>query len=134
MTRNRPRVFVALSLLFAACATAPEETDGGRAVLPPWPDADTTDEGPPPSLFPGDDAAPSRACVAGAMRECFTGPPATLGRGACRAGRQTCDYWGRWPEGCYGQGLPTSETCDGQDNDCDGQVDDEAPCGDGERC
>jgi hypothetical protein len=35
---------------------------------------------------------------------------------------------------CVGEVLPSAEVCDGFDNDCDGAVDDNAPCGDGRTC
>jgi MYXO-CTERM domain-containing protein len=57
---------------------------------------------------------------------CYSGPPATEGVGLCRGGVQTCA--GGEFGACVGQVLPTSETCDGQDEDCDGVVD-EGPGG-----
>jgi|JI10StandDraft_1071094.scaffolds.fasta_scaffold37218_4 alpha-tubulin suppressor-like RCC1 family protein len=62
-------------------------------------------------------------CAPGATRSCFTGPAATRGVGPCRAGTQVCDGAGGWPTACAGETTPTSEGCDGVDNDCDGTVD-----------
>ncbi len=52
---------------------------------------------------------------------CYTGPAGTEGVGACSAGLRTCvdGAWGA----CGGQVLPSEETCDGEDNDCDGTTD-----------
>lgn len=52
---------------------------------------------------------------------CFTGDPTWNGKGICTSGVQAC-VAGFWDE-CKGQILPGLEVCDGQDNDCDGQVD-----------
>jgi len=61
-------------------------------------------------------------------RECYTGDPAEIAVGICRAGEQAC-YFGLWtPDGqCPGEVLPSPEegllACDGLDNDCDACVD-----------
>jgi sugar lactone lactonase YvrE len=61
------------------------------------------------------------ACVAGAVQSCYGGPRGVAG---CQAGTQTClggelASWGP----CVGQVLPSIETCNGVDDDCDGQID-----------
>ncbi|MGC4120406.1 MAG: MopE-related protein [Myxococcales bacterium] len=60
-------------------------------------------------------------CTTGTTRECFGGPAAKAGIGACKRGLQRCsnDQWGS----CVGQVLPKGEVCDGLDNDCDGDTD-----------
>ena len=61
---------------------------------------------------------PGCACTAGAERPCGE----TASTGACRPGTQTCDASGQWG-GCVGSVGPTTEMCDGEDNDCDGDTD-----------
>ncbi|MDP3277948.1 MAG: FG-GAP-like repeat-containing protein [Deltaproteobacteria bacterium] len=46
--------------------------------------------------------------------------------GACRAGSQSCQT-GTWGA-CTGSVQPSAETCDGVDNDCDGETDEESVC------
>jgi hypothetical protein len=61
------------------------------------------------------------ACLPGQTQPCYSGPAGTLGVGVCAAGVQDC-VGGQWGA-CLGDVLPGSETCDGLDNDCDGNVD-----------
>lgn len=64
-------------------------------------------------------------CRPGDTRDCYDGKAATLqvDNTPCRRGRQTCTNSGKWGD-CQGQVLPTSERCDGEDNDCNGKIDD----------
>lgn len=52
---------------------------------------------------------------------CYTGDAGTLGVGVCHGGVEICSngIWGA----CQGQVLPSAEVCDGLDNNCNGQVD-----------
>lgn len=63
---------------------------------------------------------------------CYSGPPETRGVGACKDGFPTCDGDGLVAE-CVGQIMPTMETCNGLDDDCDGYADEGidrlTPCG-----
>jgi hypothetical protein len=53
---------------------------------------------------------------------CWSGDPAQLGVGACRAGTQVC-VDGMW-SGCIGEVRPALEVCNGNDDDCNQSVDD----------
>ena len=57
------------------------------------------------------------ACTAGATRACGSET------GACTEGTQSCEA-GVWGSECSGSQGPTSEVCDGQDQDCNGVDDD----------
>lgn len=73
---------------------------------------------------PGDQKTPEKgpACTGeGSRRACYTGPTGTAGVGLCTAGEQVCEG-GFW-SACAGQTLPAPELCDGQDNNCDGKID-----------
>ena len=54
---------------------------------------------------------------------CYTGPLATRNVGLCSDGTQTCGS-GSWGS-CVGEVLPSTDTCDDNDNDCDGTVDED---------
>ncbi len=58
---------------------------------------------------------------------CYSGPTGTQGVGACVAGVRVCNATvpGMSSFGaCMGEVVPTTETCNGRDDDCDGTVDD----------
>jgi hypothetical protein len=66
------------------------------------------------------------ACSDGDFIGCYTGPAGTRGVGACRSGERTCaaGVFGN----CGGQALPTAETCNSVDDDCNGLADDLFGC------
>jgi hypothetical protein len=69
-------------------------------------------------------------CTAGAVQQCFLGPPGRRAQGACVDGMMTCveggefDSWGP----CNGGIRPGAEACDSVDNDCNGCADDDPAC------
>jgi hypothetical protein len=58
------------------------------------------------------------------MESCYAGPAGTAGVGQCVAGTRVCTE-GTFTT-CEGQVLPFPEICDGLDNDCDGDRDEDA--------
>ena len=61
-------------------------------------------------------------CVAGATRDCYSGPSGTAGVGLCRGGTQRCIFTGGssvW-SACEGEVTPVTDRCDGVDRACVG--------------
>ena len=72
-----------------------------------------------------DGTDPACACRQGESRACYSGPAGTENRGVCRSGISRCGPDGVFG-GCEGERLPAESpeaSCDGQDNDCDGETD-----------
>jgi hypothetical protein len=61
------------------------------------------------------------SCSAGATEACYDGPDSTASVGRCAAGTTSCNAG--YFTSCVGQQLPAEETCNGEDDDCDGVVD-----------
>jgi RHS repeat-associated protein len=62
-------------------------------------------------------------CTNGETRSCYSGAAGTENVGICKAGTKTCTS-GQWGE-CKNEVPPETEVCDGKDNDCDGQTDED---------
>ncbi len=73
---------------------------------------------------------PTGACTPGDTQSCYGGPDGTENVGNCASGTQTCDDDGAWGD-CEGDVLPEDESCNDEDDDCDGSVDDGNPGGGG---
>ena len=67
-----------------------------------------------------DEADEDCPCTEGASRTCYEGPEEAEGVGDCQDGVQFCEA-GEWST-CTNR-TPSDEFCDGNDNDCDGEVD-----------
>jgi hypothetical protein len=67
------------------------------------------------------------ACTNGATMACAKAP------GICDPGTKTCVN-GMWSAQCDNKKPGTTETCNGIDDDCDGMIDDSAPCPTGQTC
>lgn len=91
----------------ASDASAP--SDSGAGMDASAPDASAPDASAPDSGV---------ACM---PQSCYSGPAATAGRGECRAGARMCI--GGTLGVCTGEITPTSEACNGRDDDCDGMTD-----------
>jgi len=65
-------------------------------------------------------------CSPGDFINCYGGPQGTLGVGVCKSGTRTCNATGTGFDACANEVVPGNEVCDGEDNDCDGQVDEGA--------
>ncbi|MCK6511675.1 YCF48-related protein [Myxococcota bacterium] len=68
------------------------------------------------------------ACKQGEAQPCYPGPTETRANLPCKAGVQRCQSDGTWDKNCEGASLPTKETCNGIDDDCNGKIDDIAAC------
>jgi hypothetical protein len=69
---------------------------------------------------------PDCACMPGEASPCYSGPAAAIDVGACKAGTQVCNPSGTGYGPCYGEVLPSPETCATTvDDDCDGELNEE---------
>ncbi len=70
-------------------------------------------------------SGPPASCTTGATQPCYPADPSTQGIGRCRAGSQVC-VDGAWAS-CSGETTPLPESCNGEDDDCDGDSDEVWP-------
>ena len=106
-------VFVALLIIFLVIPAFRQQkitSDGGVGLVKDIP------EKPP---------APSGLCVDGTTKSCYDGKIGTENVGSCRAGKRVCQA-GSFGV-CLEQVLPKKELCNGKDDDCDGQTDEDFP-------
>ncbi|QSQ20393.1 hypothetical protein JY651_34810 [Pyxidicoccus parkwayensis] len=54
---------------------------------------------------------------------CYSGPDGTADVGVCKSGQSVCDRNGDTV--CINQVLPSTEKCNGKDDDCDGSTDED---------
>ena len=80
-------------------------------------------DGDPGDGDPTGDGDPGPVCMTGDTRPCYTGPMETENVGVCYPGVETC-FNGAWFE-CMGDILPKDELCNGLDDDCDGEEDED---------
>ncbi len=67
------------------------------------------------------------SCNPGSRMDCYPGRPDEAGGTRCGWGSMECGADARWGA-CAGFGRPTTEVCNGVDDNCDGQVDEECEC------
>ena len=69
-------------------------------------------------------------CTPGERKDCYSGSAVTQNVGICRIGKKICKADGSGFEECFGEVLPSAERCNGLDDDCDGQIDQDLtkPC------
>ena len=66
-------------------------------------------------------------CQPDETQRCYDGKPENAGKGICVFGMEACDS-GKWGPCMGGDTMPTMETCDGMDSDCDGIQDNGCAC------
>lgn len=62
-------------------------------------------------------------CPAESTQLCYQGSEDTLNVGVCRPGTQTCIDGRRWNPVCNDQVLPSAEQCNGEDDNCNHEID-----------
>ncbi|WAS92780.1 hypothetical protein [Nannocystis punicea] len=76
---------------------------------------------------PGGSSGDEGTCLNDQTRSCYGGPAGTEGVGLCRAGVETCDWFGRWGP-CVGEVTPQQQDCATPEDESCSEV---APCSGG---
>jgi hypothetical protein len=76
---------------------------------------------PSPGGQGGAGSTPVVPCATGDVETCYSGPEGTAGVGICKTGTRACSA-GVWMP-CDGEQTPGTETCNREDDDCDGVAD-----------
>jgi hypothetical protein len=123
------------ALLLVACSDPPgarlDGSSGFDGGLPVVPSRDPCGNGYDDD---GNGRIDDGCTCAGEEQACWSGELAQRRAGACRDGVQRCVLapgveWGDWGDfACEGESGPSTEACDGLDNDCDGATDEMCPC------
>ncbi len=66
-------------------------------------------------------------CIPGQTEACYTGAADTANVGTCKPGSRSCDPATNKFGACLGEVLPSMETCNGFDDDCNGVADEGIP-------
>ena len=119
------------------CLGSAQCGDDGRCLMRADGRTEDAQDGAEPNADGGSDAQfrgvpDSAECLHGRVKACYTGSQDTSMKGICRNGIRVCRA-GRWSP-CQGQVTPVAESCNGRDDDCDGQVDDGLLCANGLAC
>jgi hypothetical protein len=155
-------VAVAVAAAAAGCTNVPagdsgasgDAGAGGPLPLPPGGGPPSTSPNGPPATDDGASAVPGCVpiaetcdgtdndcdgqvdeigCACTTDTSCFAGPASARGVGTCRDGVRACDDRGEQFLACQGSIGPVAETCNGTDDDCDGETD-EIGCCNGAPC
>jgi hypothetical protein len=126
--RTAPLVVIALLSTLAGCSGDSETATGGPA-------GSTSSSGGGGNGGGGGDGGGGGSggglpvCKPGSTDICYTGPKGTEIIGACKPGVTTCLPDGSGYGPCEGEVTPSSESCATMaDDDCDGQVNEDAGC------
>ena len=113
----------ARTMLLAGGSPSGTGGQGGSGGTPVTPSVGGGGSVPVDASFGGGGAAPVDAAplCPTPQEACYTGPPATLGVGVCKAGVRVCADGVFGP--CMGEVLPSPDVCNGLDNDCNGVLD-----------
>lgn len=120
---------VLFTLVVVGCGCADVET-----VADPAPDTlggtegDTEDSGDGARNDSNGETDEGRVCEPGSKVDCYDGLLETKDVSHCHGGTAQCADDGKSLGPCVGQSLPVAESCNLEDDDCDGQTDELESC------